>query len=146
MTNTQNLTCHPGSAATKAAASSVSKRRTLATVLSLAAAAGHGDGATYADCVACGSRAYVGRAATDGAGLNLGHDVADANGGRYCPCNLLPLCRRCNADMADDDMSSVLTPRYDSRQGWDGVFAPDAGARETTDNSPRGRAMWLPVS
>lgn len=138
-----NTTCHPGSAATKAAASSASKRRTLATVLAIAQAVGASDGATYADCVACGQRAYIGRPATDGSGLNLGHDVADASGGRYCPCNLLPMCRRCNSDLGDRTMTETLVPRHDGRAEWSGVFTVDPGTRETTDAAPRGEATWI---
>lgn len=135
--------CHAGTATDKAAASAVCKRRTLATVLGLAAALGHSDGRTYADCVACGQAAYIGRAQTDRAGFNLGHVVACANGGRYCPCNLLPLCRACNADMGASDLLTVCVPRYDARATWTGVMSADSGTRETTDDAPRGRGAWL---
>jgi hypothetical protein len=138
-----NTTCHPGSATTKAMASASTKRRTLATVLAIAATMGHSDGATYADCVACGSRAYVGRAQTDRAGFNLGHVVSDASGGRYCACNLLPMCRACNSDLGDVTLTDALVPRYDGRATWSGVMVADTGARETTDDAPRGRAAWL---
>jgi len=138
-------TCHAGSATTKANAGAATKRRVRATVLAIAATLGHSDGSTYADCVACGHRATIGLGAADVARFELGHVTSDANGGRYCPCNLLPLCRACNADMGARDLTDVLTPRYDARATWSGVMVSDPGATVTASDVVRGEAAWLPA-
>ena len=80
------------------------------------------------------------RAAT--AFFNLGHVLADAEGGMYCPCNLLPLCRQCNADMGKETLTDVLIPVYDNRECWDGKFMADPGTVTAKPESNRGRARW----
>lgn len=117
-------------------------RTVLATVLHLAQQMGHSDGSTYADCVACGEVAYVGGTPRANSTFNLGHVVAKANGGVYCVCNLLPLCRQCNHDMADMTMTDVLTPVYDYRPTWDGTHAKREGTVMVNDDKPRGMANW----
>lgn len=123
------------------------RRSTLATVLYLASLTGHSDGTSYAVCVGCGENAYVGGSPRAMDTFNLGHVQADAQGGMYCPCNMLPLCRQCNADMADETLTDVLVPVYDNRSEWDGVFVPDAGTVKEADSANRGRASWkVPAS
>ncbi|QMP84154.1 HNH endonuclease [Streptomyces phage Coruscant] len=127
--------------ANKAGTGSRTQRRIRATVLALAALTGHSDGATWVVCVACGERAVVGGAPSAMDTFNMGHVVADACGGGYCPCNLLPLCRQCNADMGDDTLTDVLTPHYDNRSIWNGELSADPGM-STAPQTNRGRARW----
>lgn len=126
--------------ARKSDTNSATKRRILATVLALAAANGHGDGATYADCVACGHAAIVGAGARDGNRFELGHVVSDCNGGDYAVSNLLPLCRSCNDAMGETDMRDVLTPRYEIVTGWNGRLLPDPGTSHSVVNRTH---LWL---
>jgi hypothetical protein len=127
---------------TKANSSSATKRRVLATVLTLAASHGMSDGATYAVCVACGRNALVGIGAREGNRFELGHVDSDSNGGEYSPANLLPLCRACNVAIGSENMTDVLTPRYDSRKGWNGTLVADPGTKVDTFDA---RAAWLPA-
>lgn len=117
------------------------RRQVLATVLYLASLTGHSDGATYADCVGCGERAHVGRAPRALDAFNLGHVHSDAEGGMWCVCNFLPLCRQCNVDMGKEHMMDVLVPIYDNRDMWDGKLLRDPGASEIPMEG-RGRAAW----
>jgi hypothetical protein len=118
------------------------RRQILATVLYLASLTGHSDGVTWATCVGCGERANVGGTPRAMDTFNLGHVQADAQCGTYCPCNLLPLCRQCNADMGDETLTDVLVPVYDNRMMWDGKFLPDTGIVAAKAESNRGRARW----
>jgi len=128
--------------ANKGKTSSIIQRRIRTTVLALAALTGHSDGATWVVCVACGERATVGGSPTAMDTFNMGHVVADANGGGYCPCNLLPLCRQCNADMGDDTLTDVLTPHYDNRSIWNGEMSSDPGL-SSAPSAQRGKARWM---
>ena len=125
---------------TKANSNSATKRRILATVLALASEAGHGDGATYADCVACGRKALVGIGAREGNRFELGHVVSDSNGGEYWPTNLVPLCRDCNSAIGSDDMTDVLVMRYDTRPMFSELVR-DPGPSQTVAVDVRG--MWI---
>ena len=118
------------------------RRQTLATVLMLASLTGHSDGVTWAACVGCGERANVGGTPRAMDTFNLGHVQADAEGGMYCPCNLLPLCRQCNADMGKETLTDVLIPVYDNRGCWDGKLMSDPGTVAAKPESNRGRASW----
>jgi hypothetical protein len=119
-----------------------SRRQILATVLYLASLTGHSDGATWADCVGCGERAHVGGTPRAMDTFNLGHVLADAEGGMYCPCNMLPLCRQCNADMGKETLTDVLIPVYDNRECWDGKLMRDPGTTAGAPMENRGRARW----
>jgi hypothetical protein len=121
--------------------SSATARKIRATVLGLAALTGHSDGATWATCMACGENCVVGGAPSARDTFNMGHVLADANGGGYCPCNLVPLCRQCNEEMGDDTLTDVVPmPYYDNREMWDGVLFSDPGTETRTVT--RGRAAW----
>lgn len=123
------------------------RRSTLATVLMLAMVSGDSDGATWANCVGCGQRANVGGTPRAMDTFNLGHVQADAEGGMYCPCNLLPLCRQCNADMGKETLTDVLVPMYDNRSMWDGKLLKDTGTVAAEPEANRGRASWkVPVT
>jgi hypothetical protein len=123
------------------------RRQTLTTVLMLAMVSGDSDGVTWANCVGCGERAHVGGTPRAMDTFNLGHVLADAEGGMYCPCNLLPLCRQCNADMGKETLTDVLVPVYDNRGAWDGKLMADTGAVAAKPESNRGRASWkVPAS
>ena len=129
------------------AVSSRIRRQILSTVLYLASLTGHSDGVTWATCVGCGERAHVGGTPRAMDTFNLGHVLADAEGGMYCPCNLLPLCRECNADMGKETLTDVLIPVYDNRECWNGKFMADPGTVAAKPESNRGRARWnVPVS
>lgn len=117
------------------------QRQIRATVLALAALTGHSDGATWVVCVGCAQRAIVGGAPSSMDTFNMGHVVADACGGGFCPCNLLPLCRQCNADMGEATLTDVLVPHYDNRSMWDGKLSLDPGM-STAPQAIRGRARW----
>lgn len=117
-------------------------RRIRATVLGLAALTGHSDGKTWATCMACGENSVVGGAPSAVDTFNMGHVLADAQGGGFCPCNLVPLCRQCNAEMGDDTLTDVVpNPYYDNRAMWDGVLFDDPGM-DTRPVATRGRAAW----
>lgn len=118
------------------------RRQILATVLYLASLTGHSDGSTWAACVGCGERAMVGGTPRAMDTFNLGHVKADAECGSYCPCNLLPLCRQCNADMGKETLTDVLVPVYDNRDAWDGKYVADTGMVAAQPESNRGRASW----
>jgi hypothetical protein len=123
------------------------RRQVLATVLYLASLTGHSDGVTYAVCVGCGQDAHVGGTPRAMDTFNLGHVLADAEGGKYCPCNLLPLCRQCNADMGKETLTDVLVPVYDNRSEWDGTLMRDPGTVAAKPETNRGRACWkVPAS
>lgn len=123
------------------------RRQILATVLFLASLTGHSDGATWATCVGCGERAHVGGTPRAMDTFNLGHVVADAEGGMYCPCNMVPLCRQCNADMGKETLTDVLIPVYDNRELWDGKLLSDPGVTAAAPMESRGRARWnVPVA
>lgn len=121
--------------------SSSTARKIRATVLGLAALTGHSDGKTWATCMACGENCVVNGAPSAKDTFNMGHVLADANGGGFCPCNLVPLCRQCNEEMGDDTLTDVVPlPYYDNRSMWDGVLFADPGAETRT--ATRGRAAW----
>lgn len=141
-TTTATIAPHSYCYSIKRNASAHGRRLITATVLALAAKMGHGDGSTYADCVGCGERAYVNAGPADMDAFNLGHVVADACGGVYCVCNILPLCRQCNAEMGDATLTDVMTPRYDYRYEWDGKHIKPLAPR-STPMANRGSSRWL---
>lgn len=141
-TATRTATAHECTYKEYRGAGSLAKRRILATVLHLASLTGNSDGATWADCVGCGERATVGGNPRAMDTFNLGHVLADAEGGTYCPCNLLPLCRQCNADMGKETLTDVLVPTYDNRTEWDGELIKDMGMVKEEAHANRGRARW----
>lgn len=61
--------------------------------------------------VGCGRVTIVGGSPTDGMTFNLGHVIADTNGGRWTTDNLLPICRRCNKDMGGNDWPADMMTR-----------------------------------
>lgn len=143
-TATQTATHNDGRTCTYASEKGTNarvRRQVLATVLYLASLTGHSDGATYADCVGCGERAYVGGTPRAMDTFNLGHVHSDAEGGMWCVCNFLPLCRQCNMDMGKEHMMDVLTPLYDNRDMWDGKLLKDTGS-DVAPMDNRGRARW----
>ncbi|AXH67221.1 HNH endonuclease [Streptomyces phage Wofford] len=123
-------------------AGSAYRRQLLATVLMLASLTGHSDGETYAVCVGCGENAYVGGNPRNMDTLNLGHVLADANGGTYCVANMLPLCRQCNEDMGKESLTDVLVPLYDNRSMWNGKLIKDMGKVKQEPQANRGQARW----
>ena len=111
-------------------------------MLALAQAAGHSDGRTYADCVACGQPATFGAPATDAARFELGHDVADQHGGVFCVCNFLAMCRTCNDALGDRTATETFVPVYDARSAWDGTLVADPGTLGTGSREGRGPGAW----
>jgi hypothetical protein len=136
------MTNHQCTYSNETAVNSRVRRSTLATVLMLAMVSGDSDGATWANCVGCGQRANVGGTPRAMDTFNLGHVQADAEGGMYCPCNLLPLCRQCNADMGKETLTDVLVPMYDNRSMWNGKLLKDTGTVAAEPEANRGRASW----
>lgn len=136
------MTNHQCSYSNETAVNARIRRQTLTTVLMLAMVSGDSDGVTWANCVGCGERAHVGGTPRAMDTFNLGHVLADAEGGMYCPCNLLPLCRQCNADMGKETLTDVLVPVYDNRDAWDGKLMRDPGAVAAKPEANRGRASW----
>lgn len=61
--------------------------------------------------VGCGRETIVDGAPTDGRTFNLGHVIADANGGTWKTENLLPICRRCNSELGDRDWPVTMMAR-----------------------------------
>jgi hypothetical protein len=118
------------------------RRQTLRTVLALAALTGHSDGETWATCVGCGNDAHVGGSPRANNTLNLGHVNSDADGGVWCVCNFLPLCRTCNQEMGKATLTDVLVPVHDNRSEWDGKLMADTGAVVMGDDKPRGMGAW----
>lgn len=82
---------------------SAMRRRILAAVIAY-----HG---TRCAVTGCGRDTIVGGAPTDGFTFNLGHVISDANGGSWTTDNLLPICRRCNKAMGDQDWPSHMMDR-----------------------------------
>lgn len=68
------------------------------------------DAAMGLSCKACGRDTIKGGPTTDGRTLNMGHIVADCNGGTWNISNLLPLCRRCNVYMEGTDWADCGAP------------------------------------
>lgn len=143
---TTRMTCH--SVAVNANARL--KRRTVLGVLEAAAALGRGDGWVTAECVLCGSvaRRDVPRDAPDA--LEVGHVVADAEGGCYgLSCNLVPMCYTCNRALGDE-YAGTYTFTYDTRPvailpppaADPGAGAAPARDRAPSDKSGRGRSVW----
>ena len=96
------------------------KRRILATLV-----AAHGNRCMVTGCGR--ENLIIGGPTTDGMTFNLGHVVSEANGGHFRTDNLLPICRRCNKDMGQNDWPvsmMVAAPR-------DLPLVPDTGTRET---------------
>ena len=120
------------------------RRRVLATILALAADLGHSDGLTYADCVACGNRAYRGLGNSDPNRFELGHVVSDFHGGKYRVDNLLPMCRACNVAQGEAHLFDVMTPRYDTRIHWSGRLLPDPGSEALSPTKDTLTRVWLP--
>jgi hypothetical protein len=133
---------HTCTYAAERAVNSRSRRQILATVLMLASLTGHSDGATWATCVGCGERACVGGTPRAMDTFNLGHVHSDADGGMWCVCNFLPLCRQCNVDMGKAHMMDVLIPIYDNRDMWDGKLMRDPGNNESAPEANRGMSRW----
>lgn len=110
--------------ATKASTGSVLKRRIAITVYTR-------DGGK---CLACERDVIMGGSPRDGRTFNLGHVVADTNGGEYVVANLGTLCRRCNAYMGDRDWQDTNAP------GWESVvdvpLMADPGTVETNMERP----------
>lgn len=100
---------------------SSTRRRILATVIAHCGTA----------CAACGRETIVGGSPLDGRTLNLGHIVADANGGAWVVSNLLPICRRCNVTMADTDWNASGAPMLVAPVPVGTRLLPDTGDRET---------------
>lgn len=75
--------------------SSPVRRQILATII-----ATHG---TVCAVKGCGVETIVGGSPSDPRTFNLGHVVADCNGGKWSIDNLLPICRRCNEEMGEHD-------------------------------------------
>ena len=105
---------------------SSTRRRLLATIL-------HHLGS---DCAACGRETIVGGSPLDGRTLNLGHIVADANGGKWAVDNLLPICRRCNVWMGDQNWVASGAPMRVDRLPAGTPLLPDTGDRETHMSAP----------
>lgn len=105
---------------------SSTRRRVLATVLAHCGTA----------CAACGRETVQGGSPLDGRTLNLGHVVADANGGAWAVHNLLPVCRRCNVHMADVDWTASGAPMLVSPVPVGTRLLPDTGDRETHMEAP----------
>lgn len=103
--------------------SSPVRRQIQATVIAL-----HGT-----DCAACGRATIVGGSPRDGRTFQLGHVIADAKGGEWKVSNFLPICRRCNAWMADNNWQDVA-PML--RTPVDAPLLPDPGTSETHMSPP----------
>lgn len=141
-TLTTTTTAHKCTYATEKATNARVRRQMLATVLYLASLTGDSDGATWATCAGCGERACVGGTPRAMDTFNLGHVHSDADGGMWCACNFLPLCRQCNVDMGKAHMMDVLTPMYDNRDMWDGKLMRDPGTNEAAPDMNRGKGRW----
>lgn len=99
------------------------RRRIQATVIAL-----HGT-----DCAACGRETIVDGKATSGRTFNLGHVIADCNGGSWSIDNLLPICRRCNVWMSGRDWQGTA-PML--RQPMSAPLLADPGTSETDMDAP----------
>lgn len=111
---------------TRKGASASLKRRVQATVIAL-----HGT-----RCAACDRETVVGASPLDGAGFNLGHVTAEANGGMFVVGNLLPICRRCNSFMGERDWTGTA-PML--RAPIDAPLLPDPGSVQVNFEPP----PWL---
>lgn len=116
------------------------RRRIDATLLALAAANGHGDGKTYADCVACGHAAIVGMGARHPRAFQRGHIVSADHGGTWSVWNLAPMCRKCNEALGTRNAREAFKFRYEIHNGYNGKMLPDPGAYDETE-----MPEWLPV-
>ena len=141
--------CHPASAVRTGATSgrkrtsSDRKRAIQATLIDLAVAAGHSDGETYVDCVACGKPASLTIDSNLPMAFNAGHMQADAHGGAFCPCNLQAMHRKCNVRLGDRNAADVFTARYDTRAAWSGILSAPRPLVRTDDTREE---EWLPPS
>ena len=105
---------------------SSTRRRMLATIVAMLGT----------DCAACGRATIVGGSPLDGRTLNLGHIVADANGGAWRVENMLPVCRRCNVYMGDADWAESGAPMLVQPLPAGTRLLPDTGDRETHMEAP----------
>ena len=137
----QSLTCHSPKA-TKANADTRRKAQLRATVLDLARQAGKSDGLSYAICVACGMAAVAGATPGSDVELHMGHVVPDVDGGVWCPCNIVPMCGKCNRDLSDNVLTEWVEPVYDTRDYWAGMWAPKPRNSREVRRPVRGAAGW----
>ena len=135
------LTCH-SPRATKSNADTRRKHQLRATVLDLAKQAGMSDGLTYAICVACGCAAVAGAPAGSDVELHMGHVVADVAGGVWCPCNIVPMCGKCNRDLSDNTLTDWIELKYDPRDRWAGCWLPKPRTSREVARPARGPIGW----
>lgn len=140
-----NLTCHSPKA-TKKNADTKRKAQLRETVLDLAAACGMSDGTSYALCVMCGCAAIVGAREGDPHALHMGHVVPDVDGGVWCPCNIVPMCGKCNWLLGDRLATDFVEFKYDTRDEWTGVWSPKPRSRFDYRRPARGALGWTPIS
>lgn len=119
----------------------IMRRRLEVTLLALASSNGHGDGKTFADCIACGNAAILGLSSRNPRGFNFGHMRSADNGGTWNLRNLAPMCRRCNAKLGTRNVADTFTPRYNVHAGWNEIILPDPGQYDSEIDSDE----WLPV-
>lgn len=98
-------------------------------------------------CVLCGEACRAGAGAKDADRMELGHIVAEANGGEFVYENLAPMCRACNDALGDND-ADPATFHYDAHATYPLVTlrAAQALARDADDaydaEQARRVALW----